>query len=350
MIKAAIIGFGKSARVFHIPLVQTISEIEVTALVSSKINEVKKIFPRADVYDKIEDLLKDNSINLVIITTPNSLHYSQVKASLLAGKHVVVEKPFVINPAEGEELAVIAKKSNLKLAIYHNRRWDNGILTLKELIANNILGDIYHYEVRYDRWRPNIVDRWRERDEPGSGTLYDLGSHMIDQALYLFGKPDEVIADIQKQRPGAVATDYFHLVFKYADCNRRVILHSSCLARNFGSHIVVHGSKATFVQNSMDPQEEMLMKGFGPNSPDWGKAQQEDTFLYYYDKQNELIKEPIKPELGSYEKFYKLMVEAILYDKPVPVSAEEAVDVISYCSLFSEAPHLYKVRCTTGNF
>lgn len=295
MIKVGIIGFGKSAKIFHLPSLKILADkFTVTAFLSSQEELIRKEYPNAKVYSEIENFLNDPQIDLVIITSPNHLHYEQAKASLIAGKHVIIEKPFVVHPEDGEELINIAKTKNLKLSVYHNRRWDKGFLSAQELINNNSLGDIYHYETHFDRWRPEATDNWRNNLGLGSGLLYDLGSHLIDQALFLFGEPDEIIADLDIQRPNSKSIDYFHLIFKYKS-KMRAILHASCLTQNPGNHITVHGSKGTFIEKDLDPQENNLAKGLAPT---------------------------------SYQNFYKQMAEAISENASVPVEANTALSVI----------------------
>lgn len=293
MINVGIVGYGKSAKIFHLPLLRILDEFSIEAFVSSQEELILENYPQAKVYKDLNHLLFESKVNLVIITTPNHLHYSQAKAALLAGKHVVIEKPFVIDPQDGRELIELAHEKNLKLSVYHNRRWDKGFMALQQLIAQNVLGEINHYEVHYDRWRPQVLNRWRESDENGAGLLYDLGSHMIDQVLFLFGKPDEIIADIEKQRKDAKSIDYFHLIFKYR--RMRAILHASCLAKNPGPHLIVHGLEDSFIETEMDHQEADLMEGLNPT---------------------------------TYQLFYKQMARAILRNEPVPVDPEDALRVI----------------------
>lgn len=321
MIKTALVGFGKSAKIFHLPFLRILPEYEIAAFVSSKPELIKQEYPQARTYADVMELARDNEIDLVIINSPTFLHYEQARLFLQAGKHVVVEKPFVVRAEEAEELVALAASNNLKLSVYHNRRWDSGYLTLKRLLKENVLGEIHHYEIHYDRWRPRVQDRWKESDQAGSGILYDLGSHLIDQALQLFGEPDEILSDTQAQRPGAEAIDYFHVVFKYG--KMRAILHASSLVQAPPNHLVAHGTRASFVCSAIDPQEDALTQGLNYDQiADWG----ESKLVTVVD--GKIYEQIIEPEKSSYQKFYEELAAAIKHNAPLPVEPESVVDTI----------------------
>lgn len=320
-IKTAIVGYGKSAKVFHLPYLAFMPEFEIVAFVSSQKESIKKDFPNQIIYDSVEELAQNPEIELVVLCSPTFLHHSQALTLLKAKKHLVVEKPFTVTHQEAQELVDVAQSLNLKLSVYHNRRWDSPFLTLKKLIAEEKLGEIFHYEVHFDRWRPNVQDRWRDKNIPGSGILYDLGSHMIDQIICLFGEPEEIIADLDSQRKEAGAIDYFHLIFKYK--KMRAILHSSSLVQAPREHLVVHGSKASFVHKDMDSQESQLMNG--KNLLNIHK--QNSSQLFFQDGANTLM-EPISSVPGSYENFYLLMSKAIIEDHELPVDPKSVVKCI----------------------
>lgn len=321
-IKTALVGFGKSAMTFHLPLLECINGYEIASIVSSRKDVVKSRLPNVEVYKNLNEMLTKSEIDLVIITTPNQLHYPQAKESILAKKHVVVEKPFVLNSLHGEELIELANKNNIKLSVYHNRRWDAGYLTLKKLVENGELGKINLYEARYDRYKPEVVDRWREQDIDGAGILWDLGSHLIDQALQLFGQPEDIISDTAIQKAGGKSIDYFHIVFKYP--MHRVILRSSSLTQNKTIHITTQGEKGTFIRHNLDPQEESLKNGYSPKWEKWGIDNIENTFIY----KNDGNKTNINVEKGCYEKYYKLLARAIKNNESVPVLPKDALDVV----------------------
>ena len=324
-IKVAIVGFGKSAVYFHIPLIKALNDFCITSIVSSRRDDVIQLLPDVEVYSNLEELLLKSKIDLVIITTPNHLHYEHAKLALLSKKHVVVEKPFVLKYAHGEELIKLAKENQVKLSVYHNRRWDSGFLTLRKLICEGVLGEINYYEARYDRFRPNVINRWKEEKIDGAGILWDLAPHLIDQALLLFGKPKDIVSDLAIQRKVGKVIDYFYILFKYEKL--RVVLCSSSLAQYKRPHILAQSEHATYVRFDLDPQEESLMKGKNPDSHDWGQDKEESTFLYKHEN-GTLVKLPVKVDQGSYESFYKQLAKSIKENSKVPVCPEEALEVV----------------------
>ncbi|WP_152392837.1 oxidoreductase [Paenibacillus guangzhouensis] len=330
-INVGIVGYGLSGEVFHAPLIQSIEGMEVLKIVSSDPHKVRRKFPDMEVVSSIEDLLSDERIDLVVITSPNSTHYSFAKQSLLAGKHVIVEKPFVIHTEEAKDLIETANGQNKLLSVFHNRRWDNDFQTVKHCIESDAMGEVYLYEAHFDRYRPEVRERWREQIGPGSGMLYDLGSHLIDQALYLFGNPISVYGDVFAQRVGSSVDDYFHIILNYG--KMRVILHSGSIVSNPGPKFQVHGSKGSFIKYGLDSQEDSLRQGKVPGSPGWGR----DHEKWY----GELTKEigdqwttnKIETIPGSYENFYQGIYQSIINNAPLPVSANEAMNTIKVIEL-----------------
>ncbi|PLR92578.1 oxidoreductase [Bacillus sp. T33-2] len=322
-INTALIGFGFSGATFHAPVLQALPEqFEIAAVMSSNPEKVKQQLGHVTVTDSIDTILDDHAIDLVIITTPNSMHYEQAKNSLLAGKHVIVEKPFVVDSKEGEELIKLAEEKKLVLNVYHNRRWDNDFLTVKQLIQKNTLGDIYTYEAHFDRFRPEVKNRWRESNEPGSGILFDLGSHLIDQALNLFGRPEFILADVFAQRENAVADDYFHLILGYG--RLRAILRSGSIIMQPGHRFQVHGTKGSFLKSGIDPQEEALKSGGRPGTERWGEDDPQQYGELFLDGESQKL--PAIP--GDYSQFYREVCNAINTGGPGPVPAKESLDVI----------------------
>ncbi|GLX66155.1 oxidoreductase [Paenibacillus glycanilyticus] len=330
-INVGIVGFGLSGQVFHAPIIQAVEGMEIAKVVSSNPEKVKQHLPKVEVASSLEELLSDESIDLVVITSPNQTHYDYAKQALLAGKHVVVEKPFVNTSEEARDLIETARQQGKLLSVYQNRRWDNDFLTVKSLIEAGELGEIASYEAHYDRYRPQVSERWREQAGPGSGMLYDLGAHLIDQALHLFGKPDSVYADLMPQRAGSEVTDYFHLILTYG--TKRVILHSGSIVMQHGPKFQVHGSQGSFVKYGLDSQEDMLRKGGLPGQPEWGQdlEQHYGELTVMVDGKSETRK--VKTLQGSYERFYERMAEAIINHKPVPVEAEDAWNTIRIIEL-----------------
>ncbi|KUP07467.1 oxidoreductase [Bacillus coahuilensis m2-6] len=321
-INVGIVGYGLSGKTFHASLLKEITEFTIMSVVSSRIEEIQQDLGNIEVVKDISELLHNELIDLVVITTPSHLHYEMVKESLLAGKHVVVEKPMVISASEGVELAKLAEDKNLILSVYHNRRWDNDFLTVQKLISTGEIGEVSVFESQFNRFRPEVKNRWKEKAQPGGGTLYDLGSHLIDQALVLFGMPKSIMADVQAQREGSEAVDYFHLVLIYDQL--RVILHSGSIVPGSGPRYQVHGSKKSYIKYGLDGQEDKLRSGLSPLERDFGSDQP-----HFYGKiLTETSSEEVVTEHGSYLTYYYLLRDSILSGGVVPVSAYEGARVI----------------------
>jgi scyllo-inositol 2-dehydrogenase (NADP+) len=330
-INVGLVGYGLSGSVFHAPLIEKVEGLALTTVLSSNPEKVHKDYPNVAVVPTLNRLLDDKNISLVVISTPNDTHYDFTKQAIEAGKHVIVEKPFMIHTADADELIELAHQRNVMLSVYQNRRWDNDFLTIRHLLQTDLLGEVNTYEVHYDRYRPTVNDRWRERPIAGSGTLYDLGSHLIDQALFLFGTPDSVWADVRAQRAGAKTDDYFHLVLGYPQ--QRVILHAGSLVREPGPHFQIHGSRGSFIKYGLDSQEDALKAGKRPGDPGWGEDTEKDYGELTVDAGELTVKGKIKTLTSGYERYYQGIVEALTQGKPAPVAAEDGrntIQVIEY--------------------
>jgi scyllo-inositol 2-dehydrogenase (NADP+) len=325
-IMVGLVGYGLSGATFHAPLLSVLEEFQITKVVSSKKEKVQQDLRDVEVVSSLEEVLEDGTIDLVVISTPSGLHYEMAKQSLTAGKHVILEKPMVVETWEAEELIKIADEKRLLLSVYHNRRWDNDYLTVKKLISDGVLGEINTYQAHFDRFRPVVRDRWREMQGPGSGVLYDLGSHLIDQALDLFGWPQFILADVFAQRENGQTDDYFHVILGYEKL--RVILHSGSIVPSNGPRFQVHGSKGSFTKYGLDGQEDALKEGKKPSNDSWGT---DDPQLYgkliTVDGEKEKH-ETIETLHGSYITYYKKIAESILEGKSAPVTAQEGLLVI----------------------
>lgn len=322
-VNVALVGFGFSGSTFHAPFLNVLEEYNLRYVVSSNSEKVHKSLPNVRVESDLAKVLKDSTIDLVVIATPNTTHYELAKASLKAGKHVVVDKPFTVHSKEAQDLIEIANRQKRIVTVYHNRRWDGDFLTLKKLLSEKILGEVYLYEAHFHRYRPlPNPKRWKEDSALGSGILYDLGAHLIDQALQLFGLPDTIDADILTQRPGAIADDYFHLTLKYG--TKRVLLKASNLVCNPGPRYQIYGTQGSFLKNGMDPQERDLIAEKNPVSKGWGRGRKEDDGILSINQQH--MRLPSIP--GNYATFYKSLAEAIYNNSPPPVLAVEAYQVM----------------------
>lgn len=316
MISVGFIGFGLSGSVFHAPLLKKNPHYQIKAVVSSRKGEVLKQCPEAILLSSKEELLNIPEIELIIVATPNFRHFEDAKAALLANKHVVIEKPFAPTVLECEELIRLSQEKNRVLTIFHNRRWDGDFLTVRKIIKEKTLGEVFYFESHFDRFRPIIDARWKEKVSPGSGNFYDLGSHLIDQALQLFGVPDSIHSDLEKQRPGAQTTDYFQVVMKYGKC--RVVLQGGSLVIAPTPRFQIHGTLASYVKYGFDPQEEYYKSGILRAVPDGVLT----------DSKGKLSTIPTLK--GEYEKFYEMLFEAIRNRKAPPVDPAEALSVIEF--------------------
>lgn len=321
--RVGLIGFGVAGRYFHAPLLRA-AGCEVVAVVTSRSEEARAAIPGVTVVGTLEQMLDRKDVELVVIATPTNLHVSQTRAALLAGKHVVVDKPISASSQEARELASLATQRGLKLAVFHNRRWDNDFLTLRRLIAENRLGDINAYHARWDRFRPQPSAGWRNQAERSSSMLFDLGSHLIDQALVLFGRPDWIQADVFKQRPAALTEDGFEILM--AKGTLRITLGVSYMASDGGWRYRVHGAKASYLKAQLDPQEAQARAGIAPEDPQFGIEPKSDWGKLIIGATG--VTEIVPSENGRWISFYEQMRASIVKDTGVPVSANEAADVI----------------------
>ncbi len=318
MIKTAVIGYGLSARTFHLPFIAMQRELQLVAISSSQ-PAVAIDYPALRHYQQAEQLLAESDAELVVITSPNHSHFLLAKTALERGKHVVLEKPLVLSSSEGQQLAAVAKQSGRKLAVYHNRRFDGDFLTLQQLLQSGELGSIHYFESHFDRFRPQSRARWREQAGPGSGILWDLGPHLIDQALCLFGMPDALTATCRILRAGGESTDYFHLQLHYAD--KEVVLHTSPFCANTTQRFMLQGSLGSYQKYGLDPQEDALRAGQIPQGPDWGL--EPSTCHGELASTNERRRYPT--QAGNYGLFYNQLVKALLRDDALPVPLSVSV-------------------------
>lgn len=326
-INTALFSFGMSGKVFHAPFIAINPHFNLYAVLERSKNLAEQKYSNIKTYRTLEDMLADDSIELMIVNTPNTTHYEYVKRSLEAGKHVIVEKPFTVTVEEGEELIHLAKKQNKVLSVYQNRRYDSDFKTIKKIIEEKLLGNIVDVEMRFDRYSEELSSKQhKEIPGPGKGSFYDLGSHLIDQSLQLFGMPKKIFADIHIVRPISQVDDYFNVLLYYHEM--RVQLKSSYLAREPLPGYVLHGSKGSFIKAKTNVQEEMLQSGKIPNTENWGTEPESERGLLHTEKDGKIIKEYITSEKGNYGEYYDAVYEAIRNGKPLPVTAEEGLDVI----------------------
>jgi predicted dehydrogenase len=320
-IPVALLGYGYAGKTFHAPLIDSVPGLHLASVCSSDAAKIHADWPRVPVSASAGELFERPDTALVVITTPNETHFELARRALLAGKHVVVDKPMTVTLAQAQELARVAAGSARVLSAFHNRRWDADFLTVQHLIASGELGEIVHFESHIDRFRPEVRARWREQAVPGGGLWFDLGPHLVDQALQLFGVPDAVFADLQSQRAGAPAVDYFHVLLRYG--RLRAVLHASALAAGGSPRFVIHGTAGSYVKHGADTQEEALKRGERPGVPGWGEDATPGTL---WSAGESGVTTKVVPNLaGDYRDYYLALRDAIRGEAPNPVPPEQAI-------------------------
>ena len=342
-LNVAIIGYGFATKVFHAPLIAGTPGFRLAAISSSDATKVHADWPGMTVVEAAEELFAAPAIDLIVIPTPNTSHYPLARAALAAGKHVVVDKPFTVTLDEARQLNHAAQAAGRVLSVFQNRRWDADFLTLQQVIASGELGRIVHFESHFDRYRPALRNRWREQNNPGSGLWYDLGAHLVDQTLQLFGAPDSIALDKTEQRDGSEVCDWFHAVLRYGQ--KRCILHGSALVPVPGPRFMVHGSLGSFVKYGLDPQEDTLKTGRRPPAADWGCDPLPATISLWHDEICESRAQDCLP--GDYPAYYAAVRDAIKGIGPNPVSAADGIRVIGLLELGMQSAEESRVITVT---
>lgn len=334
-INTAIIGFGFSGETFFAPFIDANPGFNLKKIYTTdpaRIAKARSIYPDVEIVNDADAIMNDDSMELVLIGSPNTSHWSLSKQALLAGKHVVVEKPFTVTTTEADELIALAKQQNRVLSVHHNRRFDSGHNTVKKLIAGGKLGKLVEYEVHYDRFRRELrPGAWREKPLPGSGILYDLGAHLIDGALELFGTPDEITCMMLTQRPGLEVEDNFELIMNYPGL--KVTLKGGMLVKVPGPTYVLYGDHGTFIKYGMDVQEAALKKGAKPGGPDWGIEPAEIWGRLTYEENGKDVTISVESEPGRYQAYFQNVYEAIAEGRELLVKPEQARETIRVIKL-----------------
>lgn len=326
-IKTALLSYGMSGKVFHAPFVHLHPGFELTGSWERSKQLIRGDYGHAKSYKSLEEVLGDGEIDLVIVNTPTYTHYEYAKKALEVGKHLVVEKSFACSAPEAEELRDLAKGKNLKLSVFQNRRWDSDFQTVKAVIDRGILGNVQEARIAFDRYRPGISAKThKERPSPGAGIVKDLGAHVIDQALVLFGMPESVFADIGKTRKGSEVDDYFDILLKYRD--KSVHVHGGCFFLRPQEEFAVHGTNGSFLKSRADVQEEQLKAGIGPDSEGYGSEPDSERGLLTYLKDGKAQVEYIGTLPGNYMGFFDGVHASIVNGGLEPVTAREGADVM----------------------
>lgn len=335
-IETGLIGFGTGGRIFHAPFIAGSDKFNLKKICTSKEAAEKiamQLYPATELVRKPDQIFDDPAIELVIIATPNTVHFPLAKKALMSGKHVIVEKPFTVTVAEGEELIALAALKNKTITVHHNRRWDSDFKTVKKIIDQKLLGTLVEYEAHFDRFRNEVKENsWRETTLPGSGILYDLGAHLIDQAICLFGMPHEVFANMQLQRTDGKAIDQFELLLLYAGL--KVTLKAGMLVREPLPHFILSGTNGSFVKFGMDVQEAALKNGLTPyNTSTWGEEPETIWGTINADVNGIYRHEKIKSERGEYAAFFENVYESIRVNIPLAVTPQQACNTIKIIEL-----------------
>lgn len=326
-LRAGLVGYGFAGQTFHAPVLSAVPGLELAAVASSQPDKVHADWPGVAVVPDVAALAARADIDLVVVATPNAQHFPVAEAALEAGKHVVVDKPFTLDVAQARVLAALAQRHNRVLSVYQNRRFDADFLTLKDVLASGELGRPVYLESHFDRFRPEVKVRWREQAVPGSGLWVDLGAHLVDQAVQLFGRPDTLQLDTAVLRDGAVVEDYFHAVLRYDSGPHsplRVVLHSTTLAAHAAPRYVLHGTRGSYVKHGVDTQEDALRAGQRPPSEGWG-ADPLDGELTLIGSDGSASTRAVATRPGNYVDYYAAVRDAILGQGRNPVPPEQAV-------------------------
>lgn len=324
-INTALCSYGMSGLVFHGPLLEVHPGYKVSKILERSKNESKGKHPGSELVRDFQAIIDDPEIELVVVNTPDHLHVDMATRALEAGKHVVVEKPFTLKVSEADRLIGLAEKQGVVLSVYHNRRWDGVYLTVKEVLASGKLGRLVDFEVHFDRFRNYIKESWKDQAN-GTGTLYNLGSHLIDQALSLFGMPDRLFCDTRMLRDGALTDDSYDLLLHYPGF--KCMLRSSYLVREPGPSFMLHGTEGSFLAWGSDPQERDLKEGLIPGSKGWGLDPDFSHARIHTDFEGKHIEGEYPLKAGNYMEYYDNIHEAIRNNAPLEVTARQARDVI----------------------
>ncbi|MEK6781148.1 MAG: Gfo/Idh/MocA family oxidoreductase [Bacteroidota bacterium] len=340
-VSTALLSYGMSGLVFHAPLIKAHPGFTLSTIVQRKSLTAQNRWPDVRIARSVEEVINDPSIELVVVNTPNETHYNFTRQALEAGKHVIVEKPFTVTTQEANSLIALAKEKKKVLTVFQSRRWDGDFLTVKRVIDNMLVGRLVEFEAHYDRFRNYIEpNTWKEERSEGTGILYNLGSHILDQALLLFGLPVEVDARVGVQRPGGKVDDFYDTRLYYNDFH--AIVKSSYLVREQGPRYILHGTEGSFTKYGTDLQEQALKDGKIPGSQGWAVESKEFWGKLNTSVGNLHVEGNIETIPGNYLGFYQNVFEAIREGKELAVKPEESRDVIRLIEACYESSNLHK--------
>jgi predicted dehydrogenase len=340
-IQTAIASFGMSGQVFHGPSLAAHPGFEVRTILERTKQLSRRMFPVAHIARDYREILNDPAIELIVVNTPDRLHYTMALDALNAGKHVVVEKPFTLKSSEASHLIEAAVTNRRLLTVYQNRRWDGDFMTVRKVVASGMLGRLVEFESHFDRYR-NFISQgtWKEEGDEYAGVLYNLGSHMVDQALVLFGLPESVTAHLAVVRDGGLVADYYDIRLQYN--HFAALLKCSYLVKEPGPRYILHGTNGSFYKWGTDPQEELLKNGEKPGTPGWGSEPENLWGKINADQNGLSLQGKVETEPGNYLAFYENLYSAIRLGEKPAIQAEDALQVIKILELCLESNRLKK--------
>jgi len=326
-INTALCSFGMSGWVFHAPFINLHPGFELYGVWERSAKKAAEIYPSIRSFDSLDEMLADDAIDLVVVNTPNYTHFDFAQKALQAGKHVLVEKSFTVTVSEAEQLVALAKQKNKKLAVYQNRRWDSDLKTVKKVLDSGELGEIVEAEFHYDRYNQLLSPKaHKETSNPGAGLLHDLGPHLIDQAIYLFGMPEKVFGTLRITRPSSLVNDYIDILLFYPTMNLR--LKAGLIVKEPQPSFILHGRNGSFLKPRADVQEDTLKTGVLPQGEDWGKEPAGAEGLLNILVNGETVRKTIPSEQGDYMALYEGLFKAITFDETPLVSGEDGLKVM----------------------
>ena len=332
-LKIGLMGYGFAGQTFHAPVIAHCGHATLAAIATSQPDRARADYADAAIVADLDALLALDDLDCIVIATPNDTHFDLARRVLAGGKHVVVDKPVTLSAAQARVLAALADERSRVFAPFHNRRWDGDFVTVRQLLEGDALGRITHFESHFDRFRPLVRQRWREDATRGGGLLYDLGPHLIDQALALFGAPHTVTAFVHTRRDGGAAPDYAHLVLGYPA--HEAVLHASALAA-FSPRFVIHGTRGSYLKHGLDTQEDQLKAGLRPGEAGFGGGNAPGRLHLLLDDGQET--ERAQPTAdGDYAGFYRALAASIRECTSFPVSPQQAIDVMTVIELAIES-------------
>jgi len=336
VIDVGLIGFGFAGRTFHAPVISAVEGLRLAAILQRHGSEAEQAYPGTRTVRSLDELVAIDSIRLIVIATPNQTHFELAKQCLQAGRHVIADKPFTTTYAEAAELVELAEHQRCLISVYQNRRWDGDFLTVQRLLAEGRLGRIVLFESHFDRFRPQPkANAWREQAGPGSGLLFDLGPHLIDQAMALFGVPQAISADVRTERDGASADDAFDIVLHYP--RMRALLRAGVMASTPTPRFAIHGTHGGYLKYGLDPQEDALKHGERPTGNSWGQDARERWGILYRVQGDSLAQEPLPTLAGDYRLYYANVRDAVPGKAPLSVTPEQALNVMRALELARES-------------